>query len=235
MGGLTGAVGRYRLNEPLWLVGCDAPLTVARAAPTVWLVSIDDPAARMLAERLSPIAGEVAAIAGRGDAGKRLLRGRLARLLLAAAGRLRTDMIVVERDAAGRPLVTMPHGWHLSVAARWPICAIGVAPQPLGVDIEQVADDALPVDLLTAAERRHLANPPVTPGLIGGHAAGAGVAAARCWAAKEAHAKWTGRPRDLDPAAIETGQPPLVTSRFGTTRCWLSDLPGHVAAVCTAA
>ncbi|WP_174291689.1 4'-phosphopantetheinyl transferase family protein [Sphingomonas bacterium] len=234
MGGLAGAAGESRLNEPRWLVGGDVGLELAQDVPTIWLVSIDDSVVRARAEAVALLPGEAAAVAGRRDAGERLLRGRLARLLLAAAGNVRADRVAIERDAAGRPMVTTPHGWHLSVAARWPACAIGVAPCRLGVDIERIGEDALPVDLLTPAERQRLDSDLAAPAGSHGAAERPGVAAARCWTAKEAHAKWTGHPRDLDPAAIETGRLPLVTSRFGTTRCWLYGLPDHVAAVCTA-
>lgn len=220
MGGLAGAAGAARLSEPRWLVGGGVVLTVAADTPTLWLVDLDDPITSARAGAVSLTAADRADLARHRDAGERLLRRGLARLLLAVAGGCHPDAIAIERSPAGAPVVTTPAGWHLSLAARWPMCLVGVAPVPLGVDVEAIVEP-LPDDLLTEVERHdHL--------LVGEKVA------AQVWAAKEAHAKWTGHPRDLDPAAIETGFPPLVTSIFGTTRCWRRDTAGHVAAVCTA-
>lgn len=225
MGGLAGAAGARRLSAPVWLVGGEVDLVVAADAPTVWLVDIDEPVARRRAEAVTAVTGELVSFANRGDAGERLLRRHLARLLLAAAAGCPAEAVRIERTAAGAPVVAFPTGWHLSVAARWPACLIGVAPFPLGIDIERHDPEPLPADLLTAAEQHQVAA--MSPAERARHAA-------RCWAAKEAHAKWTGEPRRVDPALVETAMPPLVRSPWGETRCWLHDRGDHVAAVCTA-
>ena len=224
MGGVAGAAGQSRLTAPRWLVGGDTELVVVDEVPTVWLVSIADPTARARAEAIASTSADRTEVAGRRDAGERLLRRGLTRLMLASAGGCRPGTVTIARDADGAPLVVAPAGWHLSVAARWPDCAIGVARRPLGVDVERATDEPVAVDLLTAAERDRLAELPENL---------RARAFAACWAAKEAHAKWTGRPRSLDPASVETGVAGVVTSPLGTTRCWQRHHGALVAAVCT--
>lgn len=226
MGGLAGAAGAGRLNEPVWLVGGDADLVVATEAPLVWLVSIDDPDARTRAEQVAIPASMLADVAASRDAGERLLRRRLAMLLLATASGCRGNQVEIAYTAAGAPAVAVPAGWHLSVAARWPDCAIGVARIRLGVDLERITDEPVSLDLLTLAEQAWLRQLPI---------ADQPAAFAGCWAAKEAHAKWTGQPRRLDPAAIETADARFVTSQYGQTRCWRRRDGALAAAVSTAA
>ena len=172
-----------------------------------------------------PLPGEAAAFVGRHDAGERLLRRRLARLLIAAVGKTNPSGVRITPDAAGRPLVAKPHGWHLGLAARWPACLLAIARDPIGVDIE-LATEPLPDDLLTSAERRQIATMPRAERAMEG---------ARRWAAKEAHAKWTGRPRALDPAQIETAVADVVTSPLGSSCCCRHEVGRLAMALCTAA
>lgn len=223
MGGLAGAAGEGGLTrEPRWLVG-DVSLAIAAEVPTVWIASIADPAIRARAEAVALPASTTQEMARHPDAGERLLRRRLATLMLASAGDGAPASVAIERSPLGAPVVRAPAGWQLSVAARWPDCAIGVARVPIGVDLERVVAEPAPGDLLTAAERHRLAMlpPDERP-----------RAFAAAWAAKEAHAKWSGEPRRLDPADAETAAT-TVTSPLGTTRCWRRDHGTFVAAICT--
>jgi phosphopantetheinyl transferase len=198
-------------------------LDIAPDAPTLWLLDIDDAATRCRAEAVAPLPQEAALFAARCDAGRRWLRRRLARLLLAAAGSCRPDRVVIERSAAGAPVVVTPAGWYLSVAGRWRHCLVGIAPLPLGVDLERIErDQPVPPDLLTGAEREALA---LTAG------GDRPRFFARAWAAKESHAKWTGAPRAVEPAVVETGVA-FVRSPWGTTRCWSVEVGEFVAAAC---
>ena len=210
MGGIAGTAGEG-VSEPLLLVGGDATLVVGEDRPIVWLVSLDDPVVHARAERAPLGAADYAAMAPFHDGGERLVRRRLAKLVLTAAADTAPCDIAIERGRDGGTRVLVPRGWHLGVAARWPDCVIAVASEPIGVDLERVTTEPVPLDLLTVGERRRLAS--LSPDR---HAA----AFADYWAAKEAHAKWTGAPRSLDPAAIEAADPNRVSSALGTTRCW---------------
>ena len=203
------------MGEPRWLFGDEGLASVAVDAPSVWLVDLNDPAVRRRAEAIGLRPEDHRRVAARMDAGERLIRWRLARLLLARATTQSPDTVMIDHDEAGAPVVLSPAGWHLSLAARWPRCLIGIAPTPLGVDLE-TGTEPLPSDLLTVHERQVAGRDP------------------HRWAAKEAHAKWTRRPLDLEPADIDAATPPFVTSRFGTTRCWLYDGGDYAAAMCTA-
>ena len=225
MGGLAGAARESGLIEPVWLTGGSARVASADG-PVVWLVSIDDSDARARAEQVPLPSSIVAEFASSRDAGERLLRRRLAMVLLAAVSGCWIDEVAIAATTQGAPRVVTPKGWHLSVAARWPNCAITVARVPVGVDVERITDEPIALDLLTLAEQTWLQALP---------AAGHPAAFASCWAAKEAHAKWTGQPRRLDPADIETATAGLVTSSRGRTRCWQRRDGVLVAAVCTAA
>lgn len=217
-------LGKQRLGEPRWLVGAAATLAIAPDAPTLWLVDIDDPASRRRAEAIAPLPGEAALFAARGDAGRRLLRRRLARLMLAQAAGCGPDAVVVGRSDAGAPIVVSPAGWHVSVAARWPDCLIGIAPMVLGVDLERLEPDQPPEpELLTRHERDRLRLTAAAdrPRLF-----------ARAWTAKESHAKWTGEPLKVAPALVDTEEA-RVSSPWGETRCWRYEAGDLVAAVCT--
>ena len=225
MGGLAGAAGQSGLSEPVWLIGGGARLAVGAAGPVVWLVSIDDRDARLRAEQVPIPPSLLARFASSQQAGERLLRRRLAMVLVAQAGGSAIDEIEIAATAQGAPRIIAPNGWHLSVAARWPDCAIAVARVPVGVDIERITAEPVAFDLLTIAEQKGIGRAP---------AADQPAAFTSCWVAKEAHAKWTGNPRRLDPANIDTAALDNVMSPYGRTHCWQRRYGDLVAAVCTA-
>jgi 4'-phosphopantetheinyl transferase len=114
-----------------------------------------------------------------------LRRGTAQRIVARQLG-CRDDDVVIEHDAAGRPLLATPGapGLHLSLATRAGIVAVGLARHPLGVDVESVdAATPLPLDLLHPDERKFLDAIPAAPRAI---------AFAQLWAAKEAYVKALG-------------------------------------------
>ncbi|MGX1740907.1 4'-phosphopantetheinyl transferase family protein [Bosea sp. NPDC055353] len=138
--------------------------TVAPALPAIWLVRTDA-CPHNLTERSA-------------------LRRGTARQVLARQFGCREDDVVIEHEAAGRPLLALPEALHLSLATRAGVVAVGLARHPLGVDVERVDAQALPpLDLLHPDERRLLkaTAPPARP-----------LAFARLWAAKEAYVKALG-------------------------------------------
>ncbi len=146
-----------------WFDDADA---IAPALPAIWLVRTDaNP--HNLTERSA-------------------LRRGMARSILARQLGCREGDVAIAHDAAGRPFLDLPRetGLHLSLATRAGVVAVGLACQPLGVDVEQVDErTAPPLDLLHPDERSALA------------AAGAAQQArnfARLWAAKEAYVKALG-------------------------------------------
>ena len=227
MGGLAGAAGDGRLTPspaPVWLEGGGAVLPRWSGAPLVWLLDLDLPADRDRIETSAPSPDETRAFAGRLDAAYRVLRRRAARLLLAATSGSPAGGVAIMSDRLGAPLVQAPAGWWLSAAARWPRCVVAVDRRPIGVDLE-VATTPLPADLLTAPEQALVAALPPGERPLAGAAA---------WAAKEAHAKWSGRPREVNPAAVETSEAGSVRSSWGTTLVWRKMLGNAVVAVCQA-
>lgn len=147
----------------LWFDDADA---FAPALPAIWLVRTDaEP--RNLTERSA-------------------LRRGLARRIVARQLGCPEDDVLIDHDAAGRPLVALPSatGLHLSLATRAGTVAVGLAQRPLGVDVERVdAETKPPFDLLHPEERGMLEamSPAIRP-----------LAFARLWAAKEAYVKALG-------------------------------------------
>lgn len=146
-----------------WFDNADA---IAPALPATWLIRTDA-APRNLTERSA-------------------LRRSLARRLVARQLGRQEEEVAIAHDAAGRPRLDLPGGTglHLSLATRTGVVAVGLARQPLGVDVEQVDERATPpLALLHPDEREALA---------------AADAAQRCslfarlWAAKEAYVKALG-------------------------------------------
>jgi phosphopantetheinyl transferase len=178
---------------PIWYDGALEDLPKLGDAPLIWLVRLDDPAVAALARGAALRESDLRDLAGRPQAAMRGLRRQLTRLLLARLAGCHPDRVALRRGAAGEPLVEAPEGWHLSVAGRWPHALIGVARQPLGVDIEP--EDALPPpeDALTPEERAALAGAP-------------GAALVARWAAKEAHAKALGIASRIEGGEIHTWQ-----------------------------
>lgn len=229
MGGLARAAGHRRLTrpppEPLWLNGGEADLPVWTGKPIVWLLDLERPLDRRRAEAVASSPGEAQLFASRHDAGERLLRRRAARQLLSAASGSPAAAVAITADPLGVPMVDAPAGWWMSAAARWPRMVVAVARQPLGVDIEIVAEP-VPDDLMTPRERAAIAALPTAERPLAGAAA---------WAAKEAHAKWTGRARSVDPAGVDTATAGMVRSSHGASRCWRLASGGAVVALCLAA
>lgn len=146
-----------------WSDDADA---IAPALPAIWLVRTDARPCN-LTERSA-------------------LRRGLARRIVARQLGCRAEGVAIAHDAAGRPLLDLPRGsgLHLSLATRAGIVAVGLAHQPLGVDVEQIDERAAPpLDLLHPEERSALL------------AVGAAQRArnfASLWAAKEAYVKALG-------------------------------------------
>lgn len=146
-----------------WFDDADA---IAPALPAIWLIRTGaNP--RGLAERSA-------------------LRRGVARRIMASQLGCREGDVAIAHDAAGRPLLDLPRatGLHLSLATRGGIVAVGLARQPLGVDVEQVEERALPpLDLLHPDERTAVAA--TTANQRAQHFT-------RLWAAKEAYVKALG-------------------------------------------
>ncbi|NUS30319.1 MAG: 4'-phosphopantetheinyl transferase superfamily protein, partial [Streptomyces sp.] len=88
----------------------------------------------------------------------------------------------------GRPALAGPTGdrVHFSVSRTGGLALLGLASQPLGVDVERVPDPQLAEEAsrsLHPSERRQLTGTPP---------AGRAAAFARCWTRKEAYLKATG-------------------------------------------
>lgn len=146
-----------------WFDDADA---IAPALPAVWLVRTAA-AARNLTERSA-------------------LRRGTARRIVARQLSCREEDVVIAHDEAGRPLLAVlgAPGLCLSLATRAGIVAIGLAPQPLGVDVEAVDPAAPPpLDLLHPDERMALDAIAL---------AERSRVFTRLWAAKEAYVKALG-------------------------------------------
>lgn len=139
---------------------------IAPALPAIWLIRTGvEP--RNLTERSA-------------------LRRGTARRIVARQMDCPEDEVIIEHDAAGRPLLALPGTpqLHLSLATRAGVVAVGLARHPLGVDVEAVdAEAAPPLDLLHPDERRWLGATAL---------AARPLAFARLWAAKEAYVKALG-------------------------------------------
>lgn len=217
------------MTPPVWIDGPLAPGPVAAAPAMAWQVRLDDPAVEAAAGQAPLTAADLRDLAGRPDGAMRGLRRRLTRLLVARVTGVHPAAIALRRDPLGALHLDAPdtgsalHGWHVSVAGRWPHCLIGLARQPVGVDLEPLDADPPPADALTAAEARRLA----------GAAPHAWLA---CWVTKEAHAKCLGIASRIEPTAIETGAAApgaVVTtaSATGTTRGWVTSGMGTLRAL----
>jgi phosphopantetheinyl transferase len=185
----------------------------------LWSLRLDGPDAEAAAARARALEADLADLAGAADADVRLLRRRLVRALIAQVTAIHPDDVRIARTAEGAPVLEEPEGCHFSVSGGWPLCLIGIAREPIGVDVEPL-DDSPPLrDMLTALESKEVASP--TDWL------------AR-WTAKEAHAKRLGRARDADPAEIETEAKGeglfLCTSPAGMSQCRVRILDDRVEA-----
>lgn len=179
--------------DALWHVGGLDGLPHAVEGPLVWLVRLDDPEVLAWARGAALRPDDLRDLAGRPQAAMRGVRRQLTRVLLARLARCHPDSIVFARGAAGEPLVRAPEGWFVSVAGRWPHALIGLARQPLGVDIEPEIAPPPPEDALTPGESEELAEANDTTRVSR-------------WAAKEAHAKALGIASRLEGSDIHTWQ-----------------------------
>ena len=146
-----------------WFDDADA---IAPALPATWLVRTNA-APRNLTERSA-------------------LRRGMARQIAARQLGCREEDVAIAHDAAGRPLLDLPRksGLHLSLATRAGIVAVGLARHPLGVDVEQVDEQAAPpLDLLHPDERA---------ALVAADTPQRARSFVRLWAAKEAFVKALG-------------------------------------------
>lgn len=87
-----------------------------------------------------------------------LLRRRITRAVVARAFGRAPDEIAITRDESGKPFLQGAGLMlHLSFAARGDIALIGIAHQPIGVDLESgIAPEALPFNMLRRDERAAL-------------------------------------------------------------------------------
>lgn len=140
--------------------------------------------------------------------------------------------LTVRNDDAGRPEVTGPFDTALSVSiahtAELGAAIVRPAPEPVGIDLEVVREDARAVEevALTGAEQALLER---LAERAGGDRAAAAI---RLWTAKEAAAKAAGtgllgRPRDFVVTAID-GERLLVATRTSVTAVETRVMEGHI-------
>ena len=191
-----------------------------------WSVRLDSEAAAAALSRAAHTDRDLADFAAAPDAGKRLLRRRLTRALVARLTGVAPDAILFGRTPEGAPSLLSPKGWHVSVAGKAPLCLIGLAPEPIGVDVE--AEDGAPPawDMLAPSEGSALAF--LSADLQSREWL-------RRWSAKEAHAKRLGFARRAEPTAIRTRAVDYdllaCSSREGESACYTRLLGGRIEAV----
>ena len=210
---------------PVWASGALAQVEWIEGRPLAWWVRLDDEQSRRDASRAILSAPEVAAFARVGDAPWRITRRLLAKALISHVARCHPDDVQIERDAFGALRVVAPAGWHLSLAGQPPHALMGLHHAPIGVDIEPETaapppDDAFSTDELAALDM-------LWPG-------NADRAALIGWVAKEAHAKASGRARQLAPRDVVLGNHAgALVAKSGATRTpvHISIDTGTIAAV----
>ena len=203
---------------PIWHDGGLAALPVSFFGPVAWSVDIEGMAADRALTTVQARADDLADAARRSNGAVSLVRRRLARALIARLADCHPDEVRISRSAEGAPIVTAPHGWHLSVSGHGRHCLIGLARVPIGVDMELTGDVDLlddPIwDMMTFAE---------VDALRILSAAESRLEWVRRWTAKEAHAKLIGSTRRIDPACIETtpqGRDIILCNFEGRSLCW---------------
>ncbi|MBX9884097.1 MAG: 4'-phosphopantetheinyl transferase superfamily protein [Novosphingobium sp.] len=187
-------------------------------------MTLGSAAAAQLMTRATLSPRDLGEFAGRGDAAPRLARRRLAKALVAWAAGVHPDRVSLGRSAWGAPVVAAPPGWFVSVAGQDPWCLVGLAREPIGVDIEPRSAPPPPLDLMTVRERQWLERLPAPE---------AAREALAFWVAKEAHAKRTGQASRIEPYHIEITRAAdglRAASSGHVSRCWTHRSDDAVAA-----
>ncbi|WP_296101259.1 4'-phosphopantetheinyl transferase superfamily protein [uncultured Agrobacterium sp.] len=209
------------MSETVWLSGADDLTKAPGDAPVVWYLRLDEPETERLAGGAMLSAADLQDLASKPEAGMRVLRRRLAKLLLARFCGLHPDEITIGRTGIGAPQVLHPEGWHISLAGRFPHCLIGLSRLPIGVDIEPLDTEPPPEDSFTRTERLVLQGATDTTLITR-------------WTAKEAHAKCLGIASRIDADEMETVELEdglRVVSHQGETRVHVRLENGTVQAV----
>jgi phosphopantetheinyl transferase len=174
----------------IWLTTLDA---IAPSLPAAWLVETGEQPGN-LTERSA-------------------LRRATARGVLGMQFGLPADAIGIDHDERGRPLLRGPagRGLHVSLATRAGLVVIGLAEQPVGVDVERVEPDGEPpLTVLHPSERASLLA--LSP-------ASRLSTFARLWAAKEAYVKALGtgflQPPESFAVALVSGDRFAVAAQAG--------------------
>ena len=210
---------------PLWLDPDAALPAPPYAGPLVLQIDPGSAAAMRIASQAGSSPDDLAAFAHRADAQARIQRRQIARVLIAKLAGIHPDLVRFGRSELGAPLIEAPTGWHVSFSGRGRCCLIGLARQPIGVDIEPEDADLPPSDALTASEQARLEDMPAREALI-------------MWLAKEAHAKRIGQASAIEPQQIETERAAdgvWAHSPRHRSHCWVRHAGGAVAAVALAA
>ncbi len=144
-----------------WIEGFDR----ATSLPAVWIVATDE-RPRTRPERAT-------------------LRHGVSRRIAAMQCGLPSAEVEIRHEPSGRPFLTLPGGqrFDLSHATRDGVVVVGLAEQPIGVDVERIGAGPVPMQALHRAEQLWLAQ-------LGEAERSERFAA--LWAAKEAYGKWRG-------------------------------------------
>lgn len=197
--------------SPVWLGGAaHLQLPTGGGAPVAWYGSLEDPASTDMLSQAAARPEDLLDFANRPGAELRILRRRLTRLLLSRLAGVHPGDIRFRRTDLGAVEIVEPAGWYVSVAGRAAQLLVGAGRVPIGVDLEILVDEPLPLDLLSDAERKHLATASDKEWTM-------------CWAAKEAHCKRLGIASEADPA--------LVTALPDSGDAW-KVLTGSVESLC---
>jgi 4'-phosphopantetheinyl transferase len=188
----------------------------------VWSVRLDEPWVAAHAMALS--AAERAGLEHGARTPREVRRGLAKALLAHLAG----AAVELAPAAGGAVAVVSPTCWHVSVSGRGTRALIGVAHEPIGVDLEPLTPEPPAWGALTPAERTVITALP---------AADRPHAFLIRWAAKEAHAKRTGLASQADPQAIETipHSDGTIEARWrGASRCDWREHGGAIECVALA-
>lgn len=146
---------------------------------------------------LEPTARDFAEAPARAFARRAFLARRAStrRMVAARLGVSPRDVVIGHAPSGAPMILAPPAALHVSVSGRGDFCAIGLAPSPIGVDIEPVAAAAEPAwNILHETERLALR------ALDG---AARHEAFLRLWTAKEAYLKALGRGMSREPSSVE--------------------------------